>query len=93
MKKNLADRVAEKAASGCFQQECYRNRALFLANKEEIKKAFEKGWSIKLIWETLHEEGAYTGKYPSFLKLVKENIIYEENKNFLTFIRNKEKNS
>ena len=33
------------------------NKAAFLALKNDIASALADGWSIKLVWETLVEEG------------------------------------
>lgn len=39
------------------------------------KLAFDDGWSVKSIWETLHEEGKITFSYQSFRNYV-NSIIY-----------------
>ncbi|ADG25711.1 TraK [Legionella pneumophila] len=38
----------------------------FLAMREEIFEALEKGWSITIIWETLRDEGSFTATYNTF---------------------------
>jgi hypothetical protein len=35
-----------------------RNRAAFLAVREEIRSALDHGWAIKAVWTTLRKEGA-----------------------------------
>ncbi len=43
-----------------------KNKVAFLALKEDISEALEKGWSITAIWETLHDEGSFTASYNTF---------------------------
>lgn len=38
----------------------------FLALREDISEALEKGWSITIIWETLRDEGRFTATYNTF---------------------------
>jgi Iap family predicted aminopeptidase len=42
------------------------NKVEFLAMREDISDALEKGWSVKIIWETLRDEGSFTATYNTF---------------------------
>ena len=69
MSKGLSERIAERmkakepTGSG-------KNRAAFLAVRHEVKKALDDGWSVKVIWETLREEGKITYGYDAFIGYV-----------------------
>lgn len=43
-----------------------KNKVEFLALREDISEALEKGWSITAIWETLRDEGSFTATYNTF---------------------------
>lgn len=43
-----------------------KNKIEFLALREDISEALEKGWSITVIWETLRDEGSFTATYNTF---------------------------
>ncbi|HAT1792262.1 TPA: TraK family protein [Legionella pneumophila] len=43
-----------------------KNKVAFLAMREDIYEALEKGWSITVIWETLRDEGSFTATYNTF---------------------------
>ncbi|HAT1761466.1 TPA: TraK family protein [Legionella pneumophila] len=43
-----------------------KNKVAFLAMREDISEALEKGWSITVIWETLRDEGSFTATYNTF---------------------------
>lgn len=43
-----------------------KNKVAFLAMREDISEALEKGWSITIIWETLRNEGSFTATYNTF---------------------------
>ncbi|HHF7367879.1 TPA: TraK family protein [Legionella bozemanae] len=43
-----------------------KNKVEFLALREDISEALEKGWSITIIWETLRDEGKFTATYNTF---------------------------
>lgn len=43
-----------------------KNKVAFLAMREDISEALEKGWSITIIWETLRDEGSFTATYNTF---------------------------
>ena len=43
-----------------------KNKVEFLALKDEISEALEKGWHMTAIWETLWDEGSFTASYNTF---------------------------
>ncbi|AYK03071.1 TraK family protein [Legionella sainthelensi] len=43
-----------------------KNKVAFLAMREDISEALEKGWSITVIWKTLRDEGSFTATYNTF---------------------------
>ncbi|SGZ01986.1 TraK protein [Moritella viscosa] len=50
------------------------NLSLFLAQKKEIQMAYDNGYSIKAIWETLQAEGAITYSYSTFARYVNRHL-------------------
>ncbi|HAU4045833.1 TPA: TraK family protein [Legionella pneumophila] len=73
MKKPLSERVIQNQS----EKKNRRNSAKiqFLALKDDIQEALEKGCSMKAVWETLCDEGQITFGYKAFrhyvLKLIK----------------------
>lgn len=65
MSKTLSDRIATRAAKQKPKKGA-RNRAAFLALREDIRQALADGWPVKSIWETLHEEGKVDFSYQAF---------------------------
>ena len=65
MAKSLSERIAERIRTK-QPTRIGRNRAAFLAVKDEVAKALEDGWSVKVIWETLHAEGKIEVGYDAF---------------------------
>ena len=43
-----------------------KNKVEFLALKDDISEALEKGWPMTAIWETLRDEGSFTASYNTF---------------------------
>ncbi len=62
MKKSLIDTVIIREQS----PKRTKSKVEFLALREEISEALEKGWSLTAIWETLHDEGSFTATYNTF---------------------------
>jgi hypothetical protein len=62
---SLSDRIAARMAEKKPAQGG-QNRAAFLALRDEIRAAMEDGWSVKVIWETLRDEGKISFSYPAF---------------------------
>jgi hypothetical protein len=67
MNKSLSERIAARAVNKKpSESKRNQNRAIFLALRSDIIQALNDGWSVKSIWETLHEEGKVTFGYPAF---------------------------
>ncbi|MFO3391928.1 TraK family protein [Legionella pneumophila serogroup 8] len=49
-----------------------KNKVEFLALKDDISEALEKGWLMTSIWETLRDEGSFTASYNTFRLYVLE---------------------
>lgn len=65
MKKSITERITTSKES--YQRtNARKNKVEFLALRENISEALEKGWSITVIWETLREEGSFTATYNTF---------------------------
>ena len=73
MKKSLSERVIQNQS----EKKPGRSSAKieFIALKEDIREALDKGCSIKAVWETLSDEGQFSFGYKAFrhyvLKLIK----------------------
>lgn len=81
MEKNLSERIAarvvgKRAPGESSHGDENQNRAIFLALRPDIGQALEDGWSVKSIWETLHEEGKVTFGYDAFLRYTKHLILH-----------------
>ncbi|KTC89281.1 TraK family protein [Legionella cincinnatiensis] len=65
MKKSLTENLT---TSKQVQQKTNsrKNKVEFLALREDISEALEKGWSITIIWETLRDERSFTATYNTF---------------------------
>lgn len=72
MTKSLSERIAERVNGVSKQSAIPRNRAAFMAVKDEVRQALQDGWSQKLIWETLKEEGKIPFEYQTFLRMIKK---------------------
>lgn len=73
MAKSLSERIAErmrtKRPTGAA-----KNRAAFLAVRSDVKTAMDDGWPVKVIWETLREEGKISFGYDAFISYVNQLI-------------------
>lgn len=49
-----------------------KGRAAVIALRTEIRDAVNDGWSVRLIWQTLHAEGAVQVGYHAFRRYVAE---------------------
>lgn len=74
MGKSLSERIAERAAKK-KPSRSGQNRAAFLALKSDVKSALDDGWSVKVIWATLHEEGKVAFSYQAFRAYVNKLIL------------------
>ena len=75
MKKDISARLAEKLAHS-DSQHAKRNLAIFFVLRDEINSAINTGWSIKDIWQLLHDEKKIVISYQVFLRLVKKHTEY-----------------
>lgn len=75
MARTLSQRIAERAKTKLPSQSG-KNRAAFLAIRDEVRQSIEDGWPIKSIWETLLEEGKIAFGYDSFIGYVDRLIRY-----------------
>lgn len=71
--KTLSERIAERMSTRTPSLG-HRNRAAFLALREEIRSALGEGWSIRVVWETLHEEKRIAFGYDAFTEYVRKLI-------------------
>ena len=69
MTKKLSERIAERATAK-VQGRNAKNKAQFLSVRNEVEEALGENWTVKDIWETLHEEGAISFSYEAFRKHV-----------------------
>lgn len=65
MKKSLIETVITREQSP-KRTSARKSKVEFLAMREDITEALEKGWSITIIWETLRDEGRFTATYNTF---------------------------
>jgi hypothetical protein len=65
MKKFLTENIMT-SKPGQQRTNARKNKVAFLAMREDISEALEKGWSITIIWETLRDEGSFTATYNTF---------------------------
>ncbi|HAT7920401.1 TPA: conjugal transfer protein TraK [Legionella pneumophila] len=65
MKKSLTENIMT-SKQGQQRTNVRKNKVEFLALREDIYEALEKGWSITVIWETLRDEGSFTATYNTF---------------------------
>lgn len=65
MKKSLTDNIMT-SRQGQQRTSARKHKVEFLAMREDISDALEKGWSITIIWETLRDEGSFTATYNTF---------------------------
>lgn len=65
MKKSLTENITT-SKQGQQKKNGRKNKVAFLALREDISEALEKGWSITIIWETLRDEGKFTATYNTF---------------------------
>ncbi|HHJ0461607.1 TraK family protein [Legionella pneumophila serogroup 1] len=65
MGNSLSERIAAKQVNKKSSDKS-ANKAAFLALKQDIDAALADGWSIKLVWGTLVEEGKISFSYKTF---------------------------
>ncbi|RUR14191.1 TraK family protein [Legionella sp. km772] len=77
MGNSLSERIAAKQIERKVSDKSV-NKAAFLALKKDIASALTDGWSIKLVWETLVEEGKISFSYKTFCGYVARLIAAEK---------------
>ncbi|HAU3942050.1 TPA: TraK family protein [Legionella pneumophila] len=77
MGSSLSERIAAKQMIKKASDKSV-NKAAFLALKKDIALALADGWSIKLVWETLREEGKISFSYKTFCGYVARLIAAEK---------------
>ena len=77
MGNSLSARIAAKQIERNVSDKSV-NKAAFLALKKDIDSALADGWSIKLVWETLVEEGKISFSYKTFCGYVARLITSEK---------------
>ena len=77
MAKSLSARIAQRQAQGARNG---KNKAAFLAVRDQVRKALDDGWSMFAIWETLHDERKILTSYESFRRQVKRLIVVQRSK-------------
>lgn len=75
MAKTLSQRIAERAKTKVASKKG-KNRASFLAVRDEVRQSIEDGWAIKEIWECLHAEGKVSFGYDAFIGYVNRLILH-----------------
>ena len=65
MKKSLIENMMV-ADQNQLKIPARKNKVAFLALKDDISEALEKGWSVTVIWETLRDEGSIISSYNTF---------------------------
>jgi len=76
MPKSISERIyqREKDRPKSRAKSRNKNRIAFLAVQEEVLEALDVGWSVKAIWNTLHEEGKIEMTYETFTVYVRRYI-------------------
>jgi Family of unknown function (DUF5338) len=77
MAKSLSARIAQRKVQGARNG---KNRAAFLAVRDQVRRALDDGWSIFSIWETLHDEGKVAFSYESFRRFVNRFLVGQRSK-------------
>lgn len=69
MTKSLSERIAQRMSTK-EPSRTGKNRASFLAVREDVQQALDDGWPVKVIWDTLCEEGKIEFGYGAFISYV-----------------------
>ena len=69
MAKSLSERIAQRVSTR-QPSRTGKNRASFLAVRDDVKKALDDGWPVKVIWDTLRDEGKIEFGYDAFIGYV-----------------------
>jgi hypothetical protein len=74
MSESLSKRVAQFMQSRPARRSG-KARATVIALREQIRDALNDGWSVKVVWQTLHAEGAVQVGYHAFRRHVAELVL------------------
>ena len=74
MSKTLSERIADRMGSRRKPSTSQRNRAAFLALRNEIRPALDDGWSMRAAWETLYAEKRIAFGYDAFTRYARKLI-------------------
>ena len=77
MQKDLSYRISQRVRDNRSSRNA-RNLAAFLAQRDEISRALQDGWTVYQIWETLHAEQKIAASYNTFCNQVKRLIARRE---------------
>jgi hypothetical protein len=77
MQKGLSYRISQRVRDNRSSRNA-RNLAAFLAQRDEISRALQDGWTVYQIWETLHAEQKIAASYNTFCNQVKRLIAKRE---------------
>ena len=69
MAKSLSERIAQRVSTR-QPSRTGKNRASFLAVRDDVRKALDDGWPVKVIWDTLRDEGKIEFGYDAFIGYV-----------------------
>ena len=75
MSKKLTELIAEEETKRKQKGTGVKNRAVFLALREDIKEAMTDGWALKQIYRTLHTQKNITFSYQTFVNYANELIL------------------
>jgi hypothetical protein len=73
MQKGLSYRISQRVRDNRSSRNA-RNLAAFLAQRDEIGRALQDGWTVYQVWETLHAEQKIAASYNTFCNQVKRLI-------------------
>jgi hypothetical protein len=75
---SLVDELDSKVLSHKYSPTRGKGKAMFLAQLDEIRAAFKKGYSRSIIWKHLNESGKMPVTYASFATYVYQYITVKE---------------
>ena len=66
--------LSERIAQSQVKKGNTKNKVVFLALRQDIAEALDAGWPMKIIWDTLTEEGEISFSYKTFRAYVAQFI-------------------
>ncbi|HEX7478445.1 MAG TPA: TraK family protein [Polyangiales bacterium] len=67
MTEPLLDRISKRMREKTAPRSG-KTRATIIAMRDDIQKSLDAGWSVRTIWQTLHDEGSIAVGYETFLR-------------------------